>query len=180
MNFRAFNDYEILELIKQGSEEALELMVEKYRFLIAKKIASHNLQNEFDDCFQESIILLYKSVMRFEDRFNKTFTKYFEHNLENLMITLLRKRIRYHRFLSEKSQFLIREESSRVESYNDTQKDIERMMPRLSELERAVFRERFEKQASIRETALCLGISEKQVHNAVDRIRKKLNREILP
>jgi RNA polymerase sporulation-specific sigma factor len=180
MNFRAFNDYEILELIKQGSEEALELMVEKYRFLIAKKIASHHLQDEFDDCFQESVILLYKSVMRFEDRFNKTFTKYFEHNLENLMITLLRKRIRYRKFLSDKAQFLIREDERGADAYNDTKREVAKMLTRLSPLERRVFAERFEKQATIRETALRLGIAEKQVHNAVDRIRKKLNREILP
>lgn len=180
MNFRAFNDYEILELIKQGSDEALELMVGKYRFLIAKKIASHNLQDEFDDCFQESVILLYKSVLRFEDRFNKTFTKYFEHNLDNLMITLIRKRARYRRFLTEKGQFLISETPSRADTYNNTEQDVKRMIAKLSGLEKEVYRERFVEGRTVRETALRLGMAEKQVHNAVDRIRKKLNREILP
>ncbi len=178
MNFRAYNDFEILDLVKQGSDEALELMVEKYRFLIAKKIALFNLQDEFEDCFQESLILLYKSILRFEERFNKTFTKYFEHNLENLMITLIRKRIRYRKFLSEKSQFLIAEPMSRTDGYNNTSGDIDRVVGQLSEFEKNVFIRRFEQGFTIRETAVDLGIDEKRVHNAVDRIRKKLNREI--
>jgi hypothetical protein len=43
MDFRNYNDFEIIDLINQGNEEALELMFEKYKYLVAKKISHFNL-----------------------------------------------------------------------------------------------------------------------------------------
>ena len=60
MNFRDYNDFEIINLVKQGDEEAFKLMVDKYRFLVAKKIKNFNLMTDFDDCFQEALMLLHK------------------------------------------------------------------------------------------------------------------------
>ncbi|MDP2425926.1 MAG: sigma-70 family RNA polymerase sigma factor [Candidatus Izemoplasmatales bacterium] len=178
MRFRDYNDFEILDLIKQGNEEAFQLMVQKYKFLIAKKIGLFRLGYEYEDCFQESIIILYKSIIRFEDRFGKSFTKYFENNLENHLITILRKKNRHTKFLAEKSMFLISESTPSVDAYNGLNQEIETLLLKLSEFEKQVYELRFVRYQTIKETAQFLEIDEKQVHNAIDRIRKKLNKEL--
>jgi len=85
------NDYEIIDLIKQGNEDALKLMVNKYERFIAKKIHKFNLAYHFDDLKQECIIILYRSVMMFDEGYNKTFTRFFEMNIERHMMSTINK-----------------------------------------------------------------------------------------
>lgn len=174
MRFRDYNDYEIIDLVKQGSEEALALLVAKYQFLIAKKIGKFNLQSDFDDCFQESVILLYKSVMKFSETFNKSFTRYFEHNLENHLISMLRKKHSYGKFLHHKLAVLVDFEvdESRRDYYSSD--DIHMAISELSAFEKAVFEEAFIRNRTPIETAAALSCPVKKVYNAIDRIRKKL------
>jgi RNA polymerase sporulation-specific sigma factor len=178
MNFRDYNDYEILDSIRQGNEEALALMIEKYRFLIAKKIKKFNLTNEFDDCFQEGLIVLYRSIKKFDDRFSKTFTRYFETNLEHRLISIIRQNQQTYRFLNEKLNLI--SESLTCPAYEDNGKeqDIKQMILELSPLEKQVFEHRFLRSKSIVDVAMDLKIPTKRVYNAVDRIREKLNMQL--
>jgi len=93
LDFRNYNDYEIIELIQQGHEEALQLMVDKYKLFIAKKISKFNLTFEYDDAFQEALIVMLRSIRKYKPEFNKTFTRFFELNMENHFISMIRKKI---------------------------------------------------------------------------------------
>jgi RNA polymerase sporulation-specific sigma factor len=174
MNFRNYNDYEIISLIRQGNEEALALMIEKYRFFIAKKVGKFNLNLDFDDRFQEGLIVLYRSILRFDDSFNKTFTRFFEHNLENHLITLFRKQQNYGRFLREKATAMIDYSVDESRRNYFSQAEIDQAVAQLSDFEKNVFRVRFVEWHTALEAAEILGCQTKQIYNAVDRIRAKI------
>ncbi|MDD3113471.1 MAG: sigma-70 family RNA polymerase sigma factor [Candidatus Izemoplasmatales bacterium] len=174
MNFRNYNDYEIISLIKQGNEEALALMIEKYRLLIAKKAHKFNLKLDFDDRFQEGLIVLYRSILKYDEHYDKTFTRYFEHNLENHLISLYRKERNYGKFLMNKAAALI--DYSVDESHRNYYSELEiaQALSELSEFEKAVFRVRFLLKRTPAESAKSLDCQIKQIYNAVDRIRAKI------
>lgn len=174
MDFRNYNDFEIIDLINQGNEEALELMFEKYKYLVAKKISSFNLTDEFDDCFQEGMIVLYKSVRKFNDSHNKSFTRYFETNLEHHFISIVRSRRRHIRFMIEKLPRLVEYEVEEREREIYTPAEIEGAISLLSSFEREVFQSRFIEGKNVQDTARQTGSTVKKVYNAVDRIRKKI------
>jgi len=174
VDFRKYNDYEIIAMIQEGNEEALTLMVDKYKLFIAKKIGKFNLGYEFDDAFQEGLIILYKSVKKFQPHFNKTFTRYFELNLENRFISIIRGKMRYGKFLSEKLPMLFEYELNEpIHSYF-SKSDFDDFLTQLSDFEIAVFKLKFFNEYSHIEIAENLKCNTKKVYNAIDRIRTKL------
>ena len=174
MDFRQYNDYEILDLVKQGNEEALELMIRKYRYFIAKKIVKFNLTAEYDDCYQEGLLVLYRSITRFQEKYGKSFTKYFETNLEHCYISMLRKAHQKQKFFAEKIMLIAEEAFSPCDDYSLTARDVERLVAELSTMEKQIFEERFLRQREVAEIAVSLGVPPKAVYNAVDRIRQKI------
>jgi len=174
LNFRDHNDFEIISQIKQGSDEALALMVTKYKYLIAKKIKKFNLVPEFDDCYQEALLVLYKSVIRYDERYAKSFTRFFERNLENQLISIIRKRNSYDKFLATKSQILVEQTLHEPHGVIYSANDIERAFRELSAFESEIFRLRFQDNLSPSEIAESLGCPVKKVYNAIDRLRHKL------
>ncbi len=174
MIFRNYNDFEIIDLIKQGNEEAFKLMVDKYKFFVAKMIKKFNLQNEYDDMFQEALMVMHKSIKRFDQSFNKTFMRYFELNLTNRFITIKNKHNKYGKFLSEKLPLLYKETINESKGYYITDKEIYTALNTLSDLEKQVFQIKIIEKRTIQETAKYLNFPEKKIYNAIDRIKKKI------
>lgn len=174
MDFRNYNDYEIIDLVKQGNEEALQLMIDKYRYLIAKKIIKFNLTEEFDDYFQEGLLVLYRSIMRFDDSRVKTFTRYFEMNYEHHLISAIRKKSRKLKFTIEKLPMLYGDAicESKSEYYSDD--EIKAVLHVLSSLEKRIFERRFIDNHDVKKIAEIEAIDVKTVYNAIERIRKKV------
>lgn len=180
MDFRDYNDFEIIDLIRQGSEEAWNLMFTKYRWLIAKKIAKFNLTAEYDDRFQEALMVLHRSIERFDDRHNKSFTRYFETNLEHHLITVVRARQREYRFMVERLPLLLEDEVRETEVPYGAKEEIVAGIESLSPFERTVFVERMIRQVPATEIARRLGITPKKVYNAAERIKKKIKLRLEP
>jgi RNA polymerase sigma factor (sigma-70 family) len=120
------------------------------------------------------MIVLYKSVRKFNDSHNKSFTRYFETNLEHHFISIVRSRRRRIRFMTEKLPRLVEYEVEEKEREIYTPAEIESALALLSEFERAVFQARFIEGKDVNETALQTGSTVKKVYNAADRIRKKI------
>lgn len=79
MHYQGWNDYEIIYLIREGNEKALNLMYQKYQNYIIVKARSCGFKvYEYEDCIQEGYILLTKALKTFTEKYNKTFLKYFE------------------------------------------------------------------------------------------------------
>lgn len=179
MIFRNYNDFEIISLVKRGHEEEFNFMVEKYRFLIAKNVKKFNLVNEFDDVFQEALMILYKSIIRFDDSFNKTFMRYFELNLVNKLISIKSKNNRYGQFISEKLASLYSGNIKENTNLYISESEIKNALMTLSKLEKEVFQIKIIEKKSVRETANYLNCDEKKIYNALDRIKNKLKMQLL-
>ena len=82
MNYKSINDYEVLYMIRENSEEAKDLMYEKYMPLV-KNMAStfyklnKNLGAEYEDYIQEGLIALNKAICTYNEKKNVLFFTYF-------------------------------------------------------------------------------------------------------
>ena len=166
------NDYELIDLIKEGNEVALNIMFEKYKFLIIKLIAKYNLTDEYDDMFQEGQIMLYHALKKFDDKFNKSFTRYFELSLENKFKTFAKRKKKQPKLIEE--TMLNVYEAEPMYDYTEAKLKLFRKFELLTDFEREVFRERIINNKSVSETALILKISEKQVYNTMYRVKNKI------
>ena len=179
MIFRNYNDFEIISMIKQDNEEAFMFMVEKYKFFIAKNIKKFNLIKQYDDIFQESLMILYKSAIRFDESYNKSFMRYFENNLINRLISLKKKDNKHGEFLATKlkdfQEMVICEPMNVI--YSEC--EIKGALNEFSELEKEVFQTKIIGKLSVRETSKKLQYSEKQIYNALDRIKKKIKLHLM-
>jgi len=179
MIFRNYNDFEIINLVKEGDEEAFKFIVDKYQYLIAKKIKSFNLTSEFEDCYQEGLMILHRSVMRFDESFNKTFTRYFEANFHNFLISFKNKKMRYINFKIEKLPIMcdfVVKESEKIYLRDD---DIYQTLTTLSSFEKLVYQAKIVEKRTVKECAVFLSCEEKRVYNALDRIRKKIKLHLM-
>lgn len=81
MNYKRFNDNEILYLIKDNDENAENLMIEKYKPIVLSiaskynKIAT-NFGADIDDLKQEGYIGLYKAINNYEEERGFLFYTY--------------------------------------------------------------------------------------------------------
>ncbi len=79
MDYKGWNDYELIYLFKEGSPEAYNLMFRKYKTFIISVARKCGVRFEsLDDYLQEGLIMLDKSLKTYNESLNKTFTKYFE------------------------------------------------------------------------------------------------------
>lgn len=79
MLYQGWNDYELLYLIKEGSEKALNLMYLKYeKFIIYKARSCGFKAFDLEDCIQEGLLILTSAIKNYSVEYNKTFCKYFE------------------------------------------------------------------------------------------------------
>ncbi|MBI9008909.1 MAG: sigma-70 family RNA polymerase sigma factor [Tenericutes bacterium] len=166
-------------MIKRGNEDAFEFMVDKYKFFIAKNIKKFNLIKDFDDVFQESLMILYKSIYSFDESYDKSFMRYFELNLTHKLITLKKKVNRYGQFLSEKLPVLCDFTILEDRRIYFTENEILEALTKLSDFEKTVFNTKIINKKTVRETAKKLNCSEKKIYNALDRIKNKLKMHLM-
>ncbi len=168
------NDYEIIERIKEGCEASFELMVENYKRFIAKKIYKFNLHYDFEDTFQEGLILLYKTILAFDPAFNKTFTRFFELSLERSLITkintLVRRKDKMVRYRDSIAEFnhCIRENSVYYDLHLSEIKKI------LTPLEYMVFKRRHINMHAIDDISSAHKLTKKKVYNSLQRAKEKI------
>ncbi len=165
------NDNELLYLIAQDSEEALEIMYKKYENLIKSRISKFNIPKDlYEDYFQEGQLMLHKAIATYNPKTTKTFNKYFDLILQNQFITLLRKQNNYN-----KNLILVDTEFVDAKASQQTlHEDLEIETDSLSKFEQTVYQMRFITNASIGEIANALAVSEKKIYNAIQRIKTKL------
>jgi RNA polymerase sporulation-specific sigma factor len=168
------NDYEILHLIKEGDNAALSLMFEKYKPLIYKNIFYFNLQYIIEDMFQEGMMVLHKSIKRFDPSYDKTFTKYFEQNLKRKFITYINKEVRRTEIFHENLKYIY-EQNHCVQSssvyYGIYKKEIAKI---LTKQELLVYTLRELKNYSIEYIAQNYELSDKTIYNSVYRAKQKI------
>lgn len=165
------NDYELLYLIHQGSDEALEIMFDKYQYLIYARVKRFNIPISLrDDFVQEGYIMLNKAIKTYKMESNKTFNKYFDLILQRRFISLIRINKTYQNYA-----VLMEEVNPSYESdaTNDTS-SIEVRESMFSKQEHLIFVNKYLNSMTTEEMVLKFGLTPKQIYNATVRIKAKL------
>ncbi len=168
------NDYEIINRIKEGDDEAYTLMVLKYTPLIKKHIAYFNLSYAYEDLYQEAIMLLYKLALKFDPSFNKTYTRLFEMSFQRYLITYLNtltrrkhKAVTYQSCIAERTR-CVKEPSSYFLAH------LEEIRKILTPIEFSVYTLRELKNCAIDTICEEYNLSIKTVYNALHRAKRKI------
>lgn len=176
MSYKGHNDYELLYMVNDHNDMvALDILLKKYEKYIYKLV--HRFfyyEMEKDDYFQEGILVLYKAIKTFDDRYNKTFMRYFEVLISRHFINI------YHKHKRESlsmvafiNELIIEESIPTNESY-----EVNMINPTFkSKKEQIVFTYYFKENRSIQSITEQTGLNAKQIYNAIYRIRKKLSEE---
>ncbi|HOE77494.1 MAG TPA: sigma-70 family RNA polymerase sigma factor [Bacilli bacterium] len=164
----AINDNQLLYLIREGSDEALELMFKKYQPLIistANKLCKD--RSMFDDYLQEGRVVLMRAIKRYQTNHQKTFNRFFSMLLVHQYISMNRSLIARNR------RFVLMEEIApeyQTESHN--QLDIP--WQQFSDLERKVYQLKYVRNLDNAIIAKELGYTIKQIYNTNERIKRKI------
>ena len=76
----SLNDYELIYLVQEGSEIALDLLYHKYYIYINKMVGKYNIPKyKKEDLVQEGLDALFVSIKNFNpNKYDKTFYNYFK------------------------------------------------------------------------------------------------------
>lgn len=178
-----FTDNELLRLYKSDkNNSALSVLFERYKPLIIARINAFNIPpSEFDDAFQECMIVLFTAINRYNSKFS-LFNTYATVCINRALISIYRQKITGGELLLEDFDSQI-DQAMFDESYNpqniienndNFSELISTVKSSLSKREFTVLKYLFagHKYSEIAEK---LSISVKSVDNAIQRIRNKFN-----
>ena len=78
MNYKIYNDYEILYLIREGNEVAYNIMFTKYEGYIRKIVSSfYHYGSKTEDLVQEGRIILSNCILKYNIYMSVSFFSYF-------------------------------------------------------------------------------------------------------
>lgn len=200
-NYKDFSDEEIISQIKDGNEQALSYLLNKYKELVNIKVSKYFIIGaEREDIMQEGMIGLFKAIKNYDGQKQNAFKTFANMCIERQLITAIKastrqKHIPLNSYLSlntsaydngnDDSAELIDTFNSKTiedpletimkqEYYTEIQTSIDKS---LSKFEKQVL-DRFIKGESYVVIAQRLDAPVKSVDNAIQRIRKKAIKNI--
>ena len=189
-------DEQIISQIKQGNEDALTYLLEKYKDLVNIKVSKYFMIGaEKDDIVQEGMIGLFKAIKSFNSEKQNSFKSFANICIERQLITAIKtsnrqKHMPLNSYLSLNTAAYDNNEEDSVElidtfNSNTIEDPLETIMKKeyyeevesavnknLSKFEKQVL-DRFMKGESYVKIAEKLDSPVKSVDNAIQRIRKK-------
>lgn len=170
-DFSKYNDYELLYLVRENIDEAREILLWKYSFLIKSRIYKYNVpSNYWDDFYQEGLIMLYKAIRIFDDNSKMSFTNFFELLLKRRILTLLRK-IKNDLLCEKTDNF---DDIMYIQEEKELGYYVDEGVEELSEFEKHVFNKIILSGYKIEQLSKELGVSSKSISNAKQRVLKKI------
>lgn len=193
-------DNELVVLARNGNEEALEVILNRYKEIINMKVSRYFIIGaEREDIYQEGLIGLYKAVKNYELDKQNSFKSFANLCIERQLITAIKtsnrqKHIPLNSSLSlNTTAYDNDEDTSLMEMFNSktaedpldtvTKKEYYRLIgskidENLSDFEKKVL-SRFAQGDSYVKIAEKLDAPVKSIDNAIQRIRKKANKNII-
>ncbi len=200
MEYRDFNDYELLSFIGENNEEAGDILYKKYQPLIsatATRMYNHTkgkIGIELSDLIQEGMVGLSYAIHNFDDRNGALFYTYAKTCIERKILSAIigAQRLK-HKILNESlpiSTEINGEEQTEIESIlSDNSMNPERLLidnEEEEELQLLIYQELNDQERQILELRIngftyieiskLLGINKKKVDNVVQKIRTKLKK----
>lgn len=200
--FANLTDEEIISQIRQGNEQALTYLLNKYKSLVQNKVSRYFIIGaEKEDIIQEGMIGLYKAIKNYNTEKQNTFKTFANMCIERQLITAIKtsnrqKHIPLNSCVSLNVSAYTNEDDNNIqliEIYDDktVEDPLDTMMKKeyykeiqnaldnsLSDFERKVL-DRFIKGESYETIARKIDAPVKSVDNAIQRIRKKANKQLL-
>ena len=192
MNYKNFNDYELLDQIHSCSEDANEIILYKYRPLIiniAKKMITYcNGGVDLNDLIQEGMLGLNEAINSFREDKDANFGTYARICIERKILSLVKSTKTYkNRILNESisieddedmtiDKFLIDNTANpgmMVEDYDYQENILKKLNSQLTDFEKQVF-ELKQSEFNYKEIADILEKDPKAIDNALQRIKLKL------
>ena len=200
MEYRDYNDHELLQYISEKNEEASNIMFDKYNPLItnlANKLYKHcnSLGLEINDLIQEGLLGLNSAIISYNENKDNIFYTYARKCIESKMISLIvSARRQKHRLLNESISLNDKFDSDSLEledylgdnSYNPEYRFIEHeeeaelietFSKKLTNFEEEVFLLKIS-GLNYKEISNLLDKDIKAVDNALQRIKLKLKRHL--
>lgn len=193
-------DEELISVSKSGNGYAIELLMERYRNFVRSKTRTYFLIGaDKEDIIQEGMIGLYKAIRDFKTDSGTTFRSFAELCVTRQIITAIKKATRQKHiplnsyislnkplYEDENERILLDTFSGRnISNPEDIMLDKERFFAIediisriLSKLELCVLTKYLEGK-SYTEIAAQIGKSEKSIDNALQRIKKKIQKYII-
>lgn len=198
MNYKEYNDNELLYYIKENTEEAYDIIFKKYEPLIityAKKLYPYCKNNglEISDLIQEGRMGLNKAINHYEESKENLFYTFARKCIERKMISLIVSSSRQkHKILNESLslEFTDEEGTGYLESvisdpsYNPEEKVliienekefVEKIKASLTDVETKVFELKMA-GFNYKEIASILDKNPKSIDNAMQRIKSKIKK----
>ena len=199
-NLNNKTDNELVASAKNGNEEALECLFNKYKELVNMKVSKYFIIGaEREDIVQEGLIGLYKAIKNYEDDKQNSFKSFANLCIERQLITAIKTSNRQKHMPLNSSLSLNTpayendEDASLMEIFNSkiaedpldtiTKKEYYKIVgdkidENLSEFEKKVLT-RFAAGESYVKIAEKLDSPVKSIDNAIQRIRKKASKNIM-
>ena len=192
------SDDELIQLIKSGSKEALEFLMDKYKELVTMKVSKYFIIGaEKEDIMQEGMIGLFKAIKNYNINMESSFKSFANMCVERQLITAIKtsnrqKHMPLNTSLSLNTSYDNQEEHDLLDKFNDntvedpletiTKKEYYKQVERaidnnLSKFEKQVLN-RYINGESYIQIAEKLETPVKSVDNAIQRIRKKAIKNI--
>ncbi len=198
MNYREFNDYEILNYINENNEEAMEIIYEKYKPLITKIATSmykkycKNTGLDTNDLMQEGMLALNKAINSYQENKDVLFYTYAKKCIERKIIsTVICANRQKHKVLNESISFEIDlDNNTNLEAFlgdsknnpekiivsNESSKEfLDDIKKSLTDIEVQVLQLKLD-GFDYKEIAQIVGKDVKAVDNTIQRIRNKIKK----
>lgn len=198
MNYRDYNDNELLSYISENNEDATDILYKKYMPIIkslAKKMYQYTTRNgiEISDLEQEGLLGLSSAIAEYDESKDVTFYTFAKTCIERKIISaVIATRRLKHKFLNDSLPLEIESNGNRIsmeellgdnkenpeeimidtENFNELIKKAEAV---LTDFEMQVFELRIS-EFGYKEIAEILDKDYKSVDNALQRIRMKLKK----
>ena len=200
-NEKSANDEELIKLINNGNNDALEQLINRYKELVNMKVSKYFIIGaEREDIYQEGLIGLYKAIKSFDSEKQNSFKTFANLCIERQLITAIKtsnrqKHMPLNSYLSLNANAYDEEDDTAlIEIFNSkltedpletiTKKEYyksveDKIEKNLSNFEKEVLN-RYAKGESYVTIAEKLETPVKSIDNAIQRIRKKAIKNILP
>jgi len=200
LDFSQYTDEELIKLSKEGNGYATEFLLDKYRNFVRSRSRTYFLIGaDREDIIQEGMIGLYKAIRDFKPEANAGFKSFAELCITRQIITAIKtatrqKHIPLNSYISLSSPVYDEDNDTLlldtvIERKKQNPEEImlskerfisieEKISEILSKLEWLVLSQYLEGK-SYTEIAACIGKSEKSIDNALQRIKKKIEKHII-
>jgi len=96
MDYKKYNDYELIYMVKENDDQSKDILLEKYRPIIMSLVNKHyknNINNsyDYDDYYQEAMLSFYKAIREYDSNKEALFYTFIVICIDRALLSFSRK-----------------------------------------------------------------------------------------